>query len=193
MNAGHQYHARFFNRGFKTVKSALLLALSATAITFSAIPAMADDVNRVSVGVGYYDIFDDHDAADFRIEYRPGAAIIWELRPWLGAEVTSDGGLYGGGGFLYDFHLGNNWILTPSLGAGLYADGGGKDLGNAVEFRSMLELGYQFENASRVSAGISHISNASLGDRNPGTEIMSVYYHIPVNWLASGPGSDSGY
>ena len=174
------------------MKLAYVAAFGAMCIGLFATPAQADNVNRVSVGIGYYDILDDHDAADFRIEYRPGTPIIWELRPWLGAEVTSDGGVYGAGGFLYDFHMGNNWLLTPSIGAGLYADGGGKDLGNAIEFRSMLELGYQFDNASRVSAGFSHISNASIGDRNPGTEILSLYYHIPIQWVADGPGSDSG-
>lgn len=155
-------------------------------------PALADNVNRVSIGLGYYDIRDNEDAVDFRIEYRPGTPIVWELRPWLGAEVTSDGALYGAGGFLYDFHLQNNWILTPSIGGGLYAEGNGKDLGGAIQFRTMLELGYQFENASRVSAGLSHISNAHTRNYNPGTEILGVYYHIPMNWVAAGPGSD-GY
>ena len=173
------------------MKFAYMAACAALCFGLAAAPAQADNVNRVSIGLGYYDILDNHDAADFRIEYRPGTPIIWELRPWLGAEVTSDGGVYGAGGFLYDFHMGNNWLLTPSIGAGLYADGGGKDLGSTIEFRSMLELGYQFENASRVSAGFSHISNASIGDRNPGTEILSLYYHIPMQWVASGPGSDS--
>lgn len=171
----------------------IILAVIGLALAISATPALADDVNRITTGIGYYDVFDDHDAADFRIEYRPGKSMLWELRPWMGLEVTSDAGVWGGAGFLYDFYLGNNWVLTPSLGAGLYADGSGKDLGSVIEFRSMMELGYQFENTSRVSAGISHISNASIGDDNPGTEIISLYYHIPVDWLRSGPGSNDGY
>ena len=176
------------------MKYASLVALALCGLVFSGTAALADNIDRVSVGVGYYDVFDNKDAADFRIEYRPGTPILWELRPWLGAEVTSDGAVYGAAGFLYDFQLSDKWLLTPGIGAGLYSDGGGKDLGNAVEFRSMLELGYQFDNASRVSAGLSHISNASLGSKNPGTEIISVYYHMPVSWLSSGPGSsDSGY
>jgi hypothetical protein len=168
-----------------------LLALAALPCALST-PARADDINRISVGIGYYDVFNDQSAADFRVEYRPGKSIIWELRPWLGGEVTSDGAVYGAAGFLYDFHLAPQWILTPSLGAGLYADGNGKDLDSAIEFRSMVELGYEFQNASRLSAGLSHISNAGIGDRNPGTEVLSLYYHIPINWIAQGPGSD-GY
>lgn len=170
----------------------LTLGLALAALPFSVTQARADDISRLSLGVGYYDVFDDHDAADFRIEYRPGASLFWELKPFLGLEVTSDGGIWGGAGFLYDFHLTPQWVLTPSLAAGLYSDGDGKDLGSTIEFRSQMELGYQFENASRLGVAISHISNASIGDRNPGTEIISLYYHIPMNWVASGPGG-SGY
>ena len=169
-----------------------VLGLLAVFALFSVNSAKADGVNHLSLAVGYYDIFDNEEAADFRIEYRPGTSIVWELRPWLGAEITSEGGMWGGGGFLYDFNLGNDWYLTPGLGAGLYADGSGKDLGSSIQFRSMVELGYQFMNSSRVSAGLSHISNAGIGNHNPGTEIFSVYYHIPMNWVTNGPG-DSGY
>ena len=122
------------------------VALPALALVFTLLiglaPAGADNLNRVSVGIGYYDVFDDHDAADFRVEYRPGTSIIWELRPWLGAEITSDGAVYGAAGFLYDFHLTPQWILTPSLGAGLYADGSGKDLGNAIECQRRRSLAH---------------------------------------------------
>lgn len=176
--------------GSFTVKFASLAAAAILCLGLSVTSAQADNIDRVSVGLGYYDVFDNEEAVDFRIEYRPGTPIIWELRPWLGAEVTSDGAVYGAAGFLYDFHLGNNWMLIPSLGAGLYADGDGKDLGSVIEFRSMLELGYQFDNASRASVGFSHISNAGIDNRNPGTEILSLYYHMPMNWIASGPGAD---
>ncbi|MBO6784517.1 MAG: acyloxyacyl hydrolase, partial [Alphaproteobacteria bacterium] len=62
-----------------------------------------------------------------------------------------------------------------------YADGNGKDLGHTIEFRSQLEIGYRFDDRSRLSFAVSHISNASLGDSNPGTEIATIYYHIPIN------------
>ena len=52
-----------------------------------------------------------------------------------------------------------------------------------VEFRSMVELGYQLENQSRFSVGYSHISNANITQTNPGTNILSLYYHLPASWL----------
>ncbi len=34
-----------------------------------------------------------------------------------------------------------------------------------------------------VSLGYSHISNANLGETNHGTNMISLYYHIPAGWL----------
>lgn len=154
-------------------------------------PVYADDIDRLSLGIGAFDAFDSERALDFRVEYRPGASIVWELRPFLGAEITSDGAIYGGAGFLYDYNMGNQWVVTPSMAAGLYSDGGGKDMGNAVQFRSQIELGYELENSSRVSAALSHTSNLGINDTNPGAETLGLYYHIPMQWVKDGPGSNN--
>jgi hypothetical protein len=44
-----------------------------------------------------------------------------------------------------------------------------------------LELAYRFDNRSRLGLAVSHYSNASIGDTNPGTETATVYYSIPLN------------
>ena len=120
---------------------------------------------------------------DFRIEYRPEWKFLWELKPWVGFEVTSDGVLYGAGGILLDVSLGRRLVLTPSFGVGLYADGGGKDLGNTIEFRTQIELGYRLDEGARLGVAFGHISNANLSDVNPGTEVVAIYYHMPLGAL----------
>ena len=135
-----------------------------------------------SMGVGYYDINDNEDAVDFRLEYRWDKQLFWVIEPWVGAEASSDGALYALGGLLADIQVGDHFLITPSFGAGLYEDGDGKDLGHVIEFRSQVELGWEFENSSRIGIAAGHISNAGIGDANPGTEILNLYYHIPVNW-----------
>ncbi|MGZ9097979.1 MAG: acyloxyacyl hydrolase [Micavibrio sp.] len=154
-------------------------------------PVYADDIDRLSLGIGAFDAFDSERALDFRVEYRPGTSIVWELRPFLGAEITSDGAIYGAAGFLYDYNMGNQWSVTPSLAGGLYSDGGGKDMGSAIQFRSQIELGYELENSSRVSAALSHTSNLGINDTNPSAETLGIYYHIPMQWVKSGPGSNN--
>ena len=70
-------------------------------------------------------------------------------------------------------------IFTPSFGAGYYDEGDGKKLGNKLEFRTTFEISYQLSNNDRVGLSLSHISNANIGDKNPGVEILSLSYQIP--------------
>jgi hypothetical protein len=143
-----------------------------------------DDPDFLSLGAGWYDFNDDRDAVDFRVEYRSDLKMLGFLKPWVGFEFTTDRAAYGVAGILTDVYFGRRLVLTPSFGIGAYADGDGKDLGHTVEFRSQLELGYRFDDWSRIALAVSHISNASLGDDNPGTEIATVYYHIPIRVFA---------
>ena len=163
-----------------SAKRLWLLSAFALATAVVAPPASADDPSFISVGVGWFDINDNEGAADLRVEYRSKAKIFGLVKPWAGVEITSDIAAYGVAGILADFFFGRRVVLTPSFGVGVYADGGGKDLGSAVEFRSQIELGYRFDDRSRISFAFSHISNAHLTDQNPGSEIATIYYHIPL-------------
>ena len=71
-------------------------------------------------------------------------------------------------------------MVTGSFGAGYYAEGGGTDLGHEIEFRSQIEVAYRFDDRSRLGLAFSHISNASIGDTNPGVEVLNDYYSIPL-------------
>lgn len=150
---------------------------------------------------GYYDALRDNDrtkrAVDFRAEYRSGLSLLpliapqtfssWErtfqIRPMAGVEATSDGALYGYGGFVFDLFLTRNIFISPNEVVGLYYRGNGKRLGSFVEFRSTIEAGYRFDNDMRISASLGHISNAGLSAYNPGTEIISGNVYIPINWV----------
>jgi len=140
-----------------------------------------DDTSFLVGGAGAFDLLQgDDQAVDFRLEYRHGKG-LWIVKPWVGFEGTSDGAIYGVGGIYADISLGRRFVLTPSFGVGAYDEGDGKDLGDTIEFRSQVELAYRFDNRSRVGVAFSHISNAGIGDRNPGTEILNVYYAYPLD------------
>ena len=162
-------------------KLSTMLAAAVLAVSFYSPAAFADDPDFLVIGGGWYDFNDDRDAFDFRAEYRSGYKLFGIAKPWVGIEATTDQAAYAVGGVLVDLYFGRRWVFTPSFGAGAYADGSGKDLGHMIEFRSQLEMGYRFDDRSRVSLAVSHISNASLGDNNPGTEIATFYYHIPFS------------
>ena len=154
--------------------------MAACLTTFST-TAQAQNADYLSFGIGWWDLNDDQDAVDMRVEYRPAIPVLVEnLNPWIGAEVTSDGSVWGGGGLLYDWEVSPQWHVIPNFGAGLYGQGGSdKDLGHVIEFRSQLEIAYEFETQQRLGVSIGHLSNASLDDENPGTEVLNLYYHIP--------------
>ncbi len=150
-------------------------------------------------GIGYYDVkFDgsaSNEAIDFRYERRfdkvlvdigPEADNFFYLKPFAGIEATSDSSYYILAGVYLEDNLGqlftgkeSNLIFTPSFGGGYYDDGDGKKLGNDLEFRTTLELSYKLKNKNRIGLSFGHISNANLGDKNPGAEIISLSYQIP--------------
>jgi hypothetical protein len=156
-----------------------LATVVAAAAMLAGGPARADDPSFVSGSVGIYDIDHHEKATSFAADYRP-AQKLWIFKPHAGAFVTTERSLYGYAGLLVDIYFGRRLVLTPSTAFGLYDKGNGKDLGSVVEFRSGAELAYRFDNRSRLGIGFHHLSNAGIGDRNPGTEILSVIFSYPL-------------
>lgn len=160
----------------------ILTAIVAAGLTAGALGSIAsakDDPNFLTLAAGYYDINDDMGAAEFRAEFR-GRDKLWIFKPFGGVMGTSDAAIYGYAGLLVDIYFGRRIVLTPSLAAGLYDDGDGKDLGHVVEFRSSIELSWRFDDRSRLGLSFYHLSNAGLDDNNPGTEVLSLSYSIPL-------------
>lgn len=142
-----------------------------------------DDGSTLVLGVGYTDpIEGETSAADFRLDYRHGQG-LWFIKPWLGIEATSEGSVWGGGGIYIDIPIYDRVFVTGSAAVGGYHQGGGKDLGNTLEFRTQAEVTYRFENGLRLGGAVSHISNASTGDINPGQNFVSAIFVVPLSNL----------
>lgn len=145
----------------------------------------------LSLGVNYsdFDKTESHkQSADFRGEYRFGWSFLsWEdiiqFHPMLGIELTTWDQLYAVGGYAMDLLIGRHFVFTWSEGIGLFNQGEARPLGSVVEFRSMGEIGYRFNNQMRFTLEASHISNASLTRVNPGEEIAGFYIHIPIQLM----------
>ena len=150
-------------------------------------------------GLGVYDIkldgSENNQATDFRYEFRSDYSLLdigpeednfFFLKPFFGVEYTNDSASYFLTGIYFEDNLGelfegnkSKYYFTPSFGAGFYDDGSGKKLGNSLQFRTSFEVSYELKNKNRIGISLSHISNANLGDKNPGVEILSFSYHIP--------------
>ncbi len=174
----------------RVTRFALVLALVA-ALAFAMVPHaraadMPDDPDFISFGAGYFDFNRQKDeGASFRLEYRSDYK-LWVFKPFAALDYTTTGHGFVGAGVLMDIYFGNRFVLTPSFAPHLYWGGDKKlDLDYPLEFRSQLEAAYRFDDRSRLGLAISHYSNASLGDTNPGTEVLTLYYSVPLqgSWL----------
>ena len=160
------------------------LLIGVAALFVATAPAVAEEPAFISIGAGYYDLFDDQSAGEARLEYRfSETQKLFFFTPFVGVTATTDAATYGYAGVGIDIFFGKRWVATPNFAVGLYGDGDGKDLGHAVEFRSGLEVAYLFDNYSRLGLSFTHISNAGLGERNPGVESLVVVYSMPFNAL----------
>lgn len=148
--------------------------------------AAADDPSFLSFSAGAYDWNRQKDpGAEFRLEYRSDYK-LWFFKPFAALAGTTTGQTFVGAGVLIDVYLGSRIVVTPSFAPTWYR-GGNKDLdlGHALEFRSQLEIAYRFDDRSRLGLSISHYSNASLGDKNPGTESAMLTYSVPLSNLTN--------
>ncbi len=155
--------------------------LMAALIVMTAPDARAGEPDFISLSAGWFDLNRQKDqGGEFRLEYRSDYK-LWHFKPFLTASGVSNGMTFFGAGVLIDIYLGRRWVITPSFAPTWWR---GKtddlDLGHAVEFRSQVEVAYRFDDRSRLGLSLSHYSNASLGDDNPGTESLMVNYSIPL-------------
>jgi lipid A 3-O-deacylase len=92
---------------------------------------------------------------------------IGNLSPITGAMFTADNATYVYTGIQAQYSIGSLNII-PSFTPGLYNQGDGKDLGHAIEFKSEVQLSLDLPKDSQLGFSYNHLSNASLGDKNPG-------------------------
>ena len=89
--------------------------------------------------------------------------------------------IYISSGLQKSFKLSNNFSLVPSFSVGLYQEfDDGKDMGFPLEFKSEIELNYNLSKNSFFGITWNHISNADIGNRNPGSD--SVLFNFKNNF-----------
>ena len=131
-----------------------------------------DQSNEISFFTGTFD-YSDHGKRStlFGFEHQNENlnrdTFLGNLSPVTGLLITADNAGYLYTGVEAQYKLGSI-NFTPSFTPGLYHEGNGKDLGHILEFKSELEFSFDFSTNSQLGFSYNHISNASLGDKNPG-------------------------
>tara|TARA_B100000242_G_scaffold286784_1_gene252772 strand:- start:421 stop:930 length:510 start_codon:yes stop_codon:yes gene_type:complete len=94
-------------------------------------------------------------------------SFLGTLSPITGFMFTADNAKYVYTGVQAEYKLGG-LNFTPSFSPGLYGEGDGKDLGHIIEFKSEVQLSVNLFKDTEMGFSYNHISNASIGDKNPG-------------------------
>ena len=143
------------------------------------------DPPRVALGGGAFDVLPDskkqHAATVGMVgsEYRFGDE-WWILSPFVGVMGTGQGAFYGYFGLGFDINFPYHLVLTPSAAAGYFYTGQGLNLGSWWEFRTGAELDYRFADQRRIGVGFYHMSNAGLDKENPGQEMATLVFTVPM-------------
>ena len=92
---------------------------------------------------------------------------LGNVSPITGGFVTENSAAYIYTGIEWNVDMGE-MMFTPSFAPGLYHEGDGKDLGHVLEFKSEVQLSYISSENTSFGVSYNQVSNASLGDKNPG-------------------------
>jgi hypothetical protein len=129
---------------------------------------------------GFFDTAADSPPVEAGFELRRTTALE-RLSILGGLTANSDSGAWIYGGARYDFSVGELWTVAPGFAVTLYEKGDGKELGQALEFRSSIELARRISERFRVGFVFYHLSNSSLSETNPGANsaVFSLAFRRP--------------
>ena len=94
-------------------------------------------------------------------------SFLGRLSPITGGFLTEKNAFYLYTGVQAEYEMGPLKI-TPSFAPGYYNYGDGKDLGYPLEFKSEVQISLDLSKSTQLGMSYNHISNASLGTKNPG-------------------------
>ncbi len=147
--------------------------------------AVADDTAFGKVFIGTVDTFKVNQDSQYGVEFQfAQGKTRYDFKPFVGFMRTRDASHYLYTGFSRTSKFTDSatgLALTFSFGPGLYLHGGGEDtdLGHIFELRTSAGLLWQFADDTRIGVHFSHLSNASITEVNPGTELITVTYELP--------------
>ena len=151
----------------------LFLGTILMATNLIAAEQVSTNQNQLNFFIGNFDFSDDKQKAilvgfQHQDENLNRDTFLGNVSPISGGFVTENSAVYIYSGIEWNVEMSENFLFTPSFAPGLYHEGDGKDLGHFLEFKSEVQFSYSASNNSSFGVSYNHVSNASLGDKNPG-------------------------
>tara|TARA_Y100000758_G_scaffold299686_1_gene262616 strand:- start:495 stop:956 length:462 start_codon:yes stop_codon:yes gene_type:complete len=102
-------------------------------------------------------------------------SFLGKISPITGGFLTEKNAYYIYTGAQAEYNLGLVTII-PSFAPGYYNYGDGKDLGHPLEFKTEVQMSLNLSDSAEFGMSYNHISNASLGDKNPGANSYMINF-----------------
>ena len=165
----------------RKIASAILVAfISFSFLSFANSEDKKSNNTELNFYTGMFDFSDDKQAAGvLGIQHQNDDlfrnSFLGKLSPITGGFLTENNEfyLYTGAQAEYDLGL---FTITPSFAPGYYNSGDGKDLGSALEFKSEIQMSLNLSDSTEFGMSYNHISNASLGTKNPGANSYMINF-----------------
>ena len=156
----------------KIVSNTLVVLISFVFLGFANAEETKSNETELNFFTGMFDFSDTTQAAGvFGLQHQNDDlfrnSFLGKLSPITGGFLTEKSAFYLYTGAQAEYNLGFVTI-TPSFAPGYYNSGDGKDLGHPIEFKSELQVSLDIFSNSELGFSYNHLSNASLGDKNPG-------------------------
>ena len=102
-------------------------------------------------------------------------SFLGKISPITGGFLTEKNAFYLYSGVQWEYEKGL-LTITPSFAPGYYNYGDGKDLGYPLEFKSEVQMSFNLSESTQFGMSYNHISNASLGSKNPGANSYMINF-----------------
>ena len=141
--------------------------------------------HEFNIYTGNFDFSDDKQKAilvgiQHQNENLERDTLLGDASPITGGFITENSAVYVYTGVEWNYIISDKLKFTPSFAPGIYHEGDGKDLGHALEFKTEVQLSYSISENTNFGMSYNHISNASLGNKNPGAN--SYMFNILKNF-----------
>ena len=157
----------------KRIASIIIISLFVLcSVQLKSIAADNSNETELNIFTGMFDFSDDKQRSGlFGLQHQNEdlyrKSFLGKLSPITGGFITENNAIYLYTGVQAEYDLGF-LTITPSFAPGYYSYGDGKDLGYPLEFKSEVQVSFNLSDNTHLGMSYNHISNASLGEKNPG-------------------------
>ena len=156
----------------KRIVSTIIIVILTFCFTNIIIAEENNNDTELNIFTGMFDFSDDKQKAGLiglqhQNEELWRKSFLGKLSPITGGFLTENTAFYLYSGVQAEYELGF-LTITPSFAPGFYGESNGKDLGYPLEFKSEVQMSLDLGESTKLGMAYNHISNASLGSKNPG-------------------------